>query len=227
MQLLAQMKFTQWVLRMWGTKFSVLTGVCFGILLKWAWESAFGQKCIAPARGASAESDTEQDGTMVKEHAAKNALLTDEKNVAVENPPAEAITEDAESDISTTQQLLHTPADAPLMNPNDHPLMTSQICVEGICQSCNAPNQIFQFMAPGFQPPTALPPALAPPALPTAPGEKRETLVEAVAECEGGEGGEMLFDAHVHLLDFYQHSEGIAALLQAMDSAGVSHAAVM
>lgn len=34
------------------------------------------------------------------------------------------------------------------------------------------------------------------------------------------------FDAHAHLVDFTQHSEGIGFLLQAMDEVGVSHAAL-
>lgn len=35
-----------------------------------------------------------------------------------------------------------------------------------------------------------------------------------------------VFDAHAHLFDFFQHSEGIGALVDAMDAAGVSHAAI-
>merc|ERR1719428_1856571 len=35
-----------------------------------------------------------------------------------------------------------------------------------------------------------------------------------------------IFDAHIHLLDFFQHSEGIGELLEAMDASGVSHAAL-
>lgn len=36
-----------------------------------------------------------------------------------------------------------------------------------------------------------------------------------------------IFDAHVHLLDFSQHTEGIGFLLKAMDENGISHAAIM
>lgn len=35
------------------------------------------------------------------------------------------------------------------------------------------------------------------------------------------------FDAHLHLLDFFQETEGIAKVLEAMDACGVSHAAIM
>lgn len=35
-----------------------------------------------------------------------------------------------------------------------------------------------------------------------------------------------VFDAHAHLVDFFQHSEGIGVLLEAMDDAGVSDAAI-
>merc|ERR1719399_2191081 len=34
------------------------------------------------------------------------------------------------------------------------------------------------------------------------------------------------FDAHLHLFDFFQHSEGIGELLEAMDANGISHAAL-
>merc|ERR1719217_1960088 len=33
------------------------------------------------------------------------------------------------------------------------------------------------------------------------------------------------FDAHVHLFNFFQHSEGMGELLEAMDANGISHAA--
>jgi predicted TIM-barrel fold metal-dependent hydrolase len=35
-----------------------------------------------------------------------------------------------------------------------------------------------------------------------------------------------LFDAHAHLFDFFQHSEGIGTLVEAMNENGVSHAAI-
>merc|ERR1719335_969450 len=35
-----------------------------------------------------------------------------------------------------------------------------------------------------------------------------------------------LFDAHVHLFDFFQHSEGVGELLEAMDENGVAMAAI-
>jgi predicted TIM-barrel fold metal-dependent hydrolase len=50
---------------------------------------------------------------------------------------------------------------------------------------------------------------------------QQQMSMQALPEQQQG-----LFDAHCHLFDFFQHSEGMGELLECMDSNGVSHAAL-
>jgi predicted TIM-barrel fold metal-dependent hydrolase len=52
------------------------------------------------------------------------------------------------------------------------------------------------------------------------------TQVSQMAYMQIEEPDPGIFDAHVHLFDFFQHSEGMGELLEAMDANGVSHAAI-
>ena len=63
---------------------------------------------------------------------------------------------------------------------------------------------------------------------PHSPGARVQPAGAGGGSGLGGGGGEgKLYDAHAHLFDFYQHSEGIGSLVDAMNAAGVGKAAVM